>query len=134
MKYLDSQFQDRVVSWKLVRGRDWPARSPDRNPCDFCLWGYLKSKVTLVFFFFSKYWHLWVISSPRKNFIFSVFQNIDILLLPGLHSKACHIGPVGGEHQEGGWQLGPGHDQEAMKDMMNRANLCVINGGGYFEA
>ena len=23
----------------------WPARSPDLNPCDFFLWGYLKSKV-----------------------------------------------------------------------------------------
>ena len=23
----------------------WPARSPDLNPCDFFLWGYLKSKM-----------------------------------------------------------------------------------------
>ena len=23
----------------------WPARSPDLHPCDFFLWGYLKSKV-----------------------------------------------------------------------------------------
>ena len=23
----------------------WPAYSPDLNPCDFFLWGYLKSKV-----------------------------------------------------------------------------------------
>ena len=23
----------------------WPARSPDLNPCDFFLWGYLMSKV-----------------------------------------------------------------------------------------
>ena len=23
----------------------WPPRSPDLNPCDFFLWGYLKSKV-----------------------------------------------------------------------------------------
>ena len=45
MQYLDSQFQDRVVSRKAVRGEDWPARSPDLNPCDFFLWGYLKSKV-----------------------------------------------------------------------------------------
>ena len=29
---------------KFIRGRDWPARSPDLNPCDFYLWGYLKSK------------------------------------------------------------------------------------------
>jgi len=32
----------------LISLRDdigWPARSPDLNPCDFFLWGYLKSKV-----------------------------------------------------------------------------------------
>ena len=23
----------------------WPSRSPDLNPCDFFLWGYLKSRV-----------------------------------------------------------------------------------------
>ena len=45
MRYLDSQFAERVISRKPVRGRDWPARSPDLNPCDFCLWEYLKSKV-----------------------------------------------------------------------------------------
>ena len=45
MRYLDIQFLDRVVSRRPIRGRDWPARSPDLNPCDFFLWGYLKSKV-----------------------------------------------------------------------------------------
>ena len=45
MRYLDRQFQDRVVSRRPIRGRDWPARSPDLNPCDAFLWGYLKSKV-----------------------------------------------------------------------------------------
>jgi inhibitor of nuclear factor kappa-B kinase subunit alpha len=45
MRYLDRQFEDRVLSRKPIRGRDWPARSPDLNPCDFCLWGFLKSKV-----------------------------------------------------------------------------------------
>ena len=27
------------------RGREWPPRSPDLSLLDFCLWGYLKSKV-----------------------------------------------------------------------------------------
>ena len=45
MRYLDSQYQDRVVGRKSIRGRDWPARSPDLNPLDFFLWGFLKSKV-----------------------------------------------------------------------------------------
>jgi len=33
-------FEDRIIS----RNR-WPARSPDLNPCDFFLWGFLKAKV-----------------------------------------------------------------------------------------
>ena len=45
MRYLDHQFDVRVVSRKAIRARDWPPRSPDLNPLDFFLWGYLKSKV-----------------------------------------------------------------------------------------
>ncbi len=26
-------------------GQSWPAHSPDLNPCDYFLWGYLKSTV-----------------------------------------------------------------------------------------
>jgi hypothetical protein len=37
---LDEVFEDRLISRGL-----WPARSPDLNPCDFNLWGYLKDKV-----------------------------------------------------------------------------------------
>ena len=29
----------------LRRQVEWPARSPDPTPCDFFLWGYLKSRV-----------------------------------------------------------------------------------------
>ena len=45
MRYLDRLFGDRVISNRSIRGRDWPARSPDLNPLDFCVWGVLKSKV-----------------------------------------------------------------------------------------
>ena len=45
MRYLDRLFGDKVVSNRAIRGRDWPARSPDLNPLDFCVWGVLKSKV-----------------------------------------------------------------------------------------
>ena len=45
MRYLDRLFGDRVISHRSIRGRDWPARSPDLNPLDFCVWGLLKSKV-----------------------------------------------------------------------------------------
>ena len=42
---MDILFGDRVISNRSIRGRDWPARSPDLNPLDFCVWGLLKSKV-----------------------------------------------------------------------------------------
>ena len=45
MRYLDRQFGIRVVSRKFIQGREWPPRSPDLNPLDFFLWGFLKSKV-----------------------------------------------------------------------------------------
>lgn len=36
-------FQDRIVS--INHAIEWPPRSPDLTPCDFFLWGHLKSKV-----------------------------------------------------------------------------------------
>lgn len=49
LDYLEDVFGERVISrrypdYKKV-GRNWPAHSPDLNPCDYFLWGYLKSKV-----------------------------------------------------------------------------------------
>ena len=42
-KWLDRKFPGRWIG----RGGPvrWPARSPDLTPCDFFLWGFLKSKV-----------------------------------------------------------------------------------------
>jgi transposase len=42
-RFLAEHFGNRIIS----RNFDfpWPARSPDLNPCDFWLWGFLKSKV-----------------------------------------------------------------------------------------
>ncbi|CAJ0929999.1 unnamed protein product [Ranitomeya imitator] len=43
MNCLRQMFPGRLIS---LRGDvNWPARSPDLAPCDFFLWGYLKSKV-----------------------------------------------------------------------------------------
>src|SRR6195952_4636657 len=41
--YLNRVFPDRWIG----RGgpQTWPPRSPDMNPLDFCVWGYLKSLV-----------------------------------------------------------------------------------------
>ena len=40
---LKEQFDSRLISRKTAI--EWPARSPDMNPCDFYLWGKLKSSV-----------------------------------------------------------------------------------------
>ena len=40
---LHELFGDHIVA--LNHDIEWPARSPDLTPCDFFLWGYLKSKV-----------------------------------------------------------------------------------------
>lgn len=45
MRYLDNQFGDRIIGRRCIQGREWPPRSPDLSPLDFCLWGFLKSKV-----------------------------------------------------------------------------------------
>lgn len=40
---LTDVFGNRIIA--LNHGIEWPPRSPDLTPCDFFLWGYLKSKV-----------------------------------------------------------------------------------------
>jgi len=46
---LSEYFGERVIALDYhgatETGIDWPAYSPDLNPCDFYLWGYLKDKV-----------------------------------------------------------------------------------------
>lgn len=43
MAVLREHFPERLIS---IRGDlEWPARSPDLSPCDFFLWGFLKSRV-----------------------------------------------------------------------------------------
>ena len=45
LRYLDGQFQGRELFLGSRRGSEWAPRSPDLNPLDYFLWGYLKSKV-----------------------------------------------------------------------------------------
>ena len=45
MDYLDRIFQERMLALKARRGDSWAPSSPDINPCDFFLWGYLKELV-----------------------------------------------------------------------------------------
>ena len=39
-EWLQSKFGE-----EFITKHQWPPRSPDLNPCDYFLWGYLKSKV-----------------------------------------------------------------------------------------
>ena len=43
LSWLKTQFGDRVISRRA--DFEWPAYSPDLNPADFFLWGYLKDRV-----------------------------------------------------------------------------------------
>ena len=43
IKTLKEMFPNHLISMRGDIG--WPPRSPDLNPCDYFLWGYLKSKV-----------------------------------------------------------------------------------------
>ena len=45
MEWLDSIFGDQMLAIKSIRGDMWAPYSPDMNPCDFFLWGFLKEKV-----------------------------------------------------------------------------------------
>ena len=46
---LNQHFGDRVIGLDYpgssLEGLEWPPYSPDLNPCDYFLWGYLKDKV-----------------------------------------------------------------------------------------
>lgn len=48
-EFLEEYFSERVIALHYSRvtgiGMDWPPYSPDLNPCDFFLWGYLKDTV-----------------------------------------------------------------------------------------
>jgi hypothetical protein len=44
-EFLMKKFGDDIISRHFPR--QWPPRSPDLNPCDFFLWGYLREKVFL---------------------------------------------------------------------------------------
>ena len=45
MDWLDGVFANRMLALKSRRGDSWAPSSPDMNPADFFLWGYLKEKV-----------------------------------------------------------------------------------------
>jgi hypothetical protein len=38
IQYLDGQFGDKMLALDSTQGAEWPPRSPDLNPLDFCVW------------------------------------------------------------------------------------------------
>lgn len=46
---LNSAYENRVIAYqypdRMGSGMDWPPYSPDLNPCDYFLWGYVKDRV-----------------------------------------------------------------------------------------
>lgn len=52
IEFLKTKFGDRIISatWPTCKKpidwfSDWPARSPDLNPLDFCIWGLMKTRI-----------------------------------------------------------------------------------------
>ena len=43
LAWLEQTFGEQFISFRTAR--EWPPHSPDLNPLDFFLWGYLKDKV-----------------------------------------------------------------------------------------
>ena len=111
MSYLDAQFGDRVVSRRPIRGRDWPARSPDLNPCDFFLWGFLKSKV--------------------ESGLHSVFVNpLDQVYCP----RPASLDQLEANIRQQVAALDPAMVSRSILDVKIRCQMCLQAGGGHFES
>ncbi|UYV60168.1 LONRF2 [Cordylochernes scorpioides] len=74
----DTLGEDRVISRHFIH--QWPSRSPDLTPCDFGLWGYIKSRV---------YRCRPTTSCLLSDGTFHQFQQIYYLMLFNLSSIVC---------------------------------------------
>ena len=61
-----------MLALKSLRGDSWAPYSPDCNPCDFLLWGYLKERV---------YHPLQTILAALKSKIKSEFERIPDVIV-----------------------------------------------------
>ncbi|UYV65420.1 hypothetical protein LAZ67_3004314 [Cordylochernes scorpioides] len=77
----DTFGENRVISRHFIY--QWPPRSPDLTPCDFCLWGYIKSCVyrcwptTLAMLKASIRWHVLSIST---DMLFNAVHSVGLFL------------------------------------------------------
>ncbi|UYV65592.1 hypothetical protein LAZ67_3004791 [Cordylochernes scorpioides] len=83
---------DRVISRHFIH--QWPPRSPDLTPCDFWLWGYIKSRVyrcrptTLAMLKASIRWHVLSIST---NILFNAVHSVIYRLQAVFENEGRHI-------------------------------------------
>ncbi|UYV78621.1 hypothetical protein LAZ67_16002195 [Cordylochernes scorpioides] len=88
----DTFGENRVISRHFIY--QWPPRSPDLTPCDFCLWGYIKSCVyrcwptTLAMLKASIRWHVLSIST---DMLFNAVHSVIYRLQAVIENKGCHI-------------------------------------------
>ncbi|UYV60740.1 hypothetical protein LAZ67_1002080 [Cordylochernes scorpioides] len=88
----DTFGEDRVISRHFIH--QWPSRSPDLTPCDFWLWGYIKSRVyrcrptTLVMLKASIRRH---VSSISSDILFNAVHSVIYRLQAVFENEGCHI-------------------------------------------
>ena len=97
---------------------DWPARSPDLNPLDFCSWGYLKSKV---------YWPRPATHDELENNIRREVQELDPQMMSSAildmrnRARLCAAKNGGHFEKESYFSLG-----EFMEFRQNYANMWPV--------
>ena len=103
MAYLRELFGNRLISGKT--SFEWPAASPDFNPCDFCLWPRLKNQIFAEYEFSDNY-------EDRERLKIIIDEEIDLYnsveFEREIIKKACG------------------------DSFLERLKLCVEAGGGHF--
>jgi hypothetical protein len=78
----------------MGEGIDWPPYSPDLNPCDFFLWGYLKDKV-----YTQNPQTLEQLENIIQTEIFNIPNSVLNDVIDNFQLRLQHI------HRENGWHI-----------------------------
>lgn len=99
LTYLYGKFSDRVISNRfpevLNAGIEWPPYSPDLNPCDYFLWGYLKERV-----YSSGPQNLEQLENAIKNEIGLISSEMISRVLNNFKDRIRHLIVTDGKHFE----------------------------------
>ena len=95
---LNTTFRGRLIaldSRKVSQiGIEWPPYSPDLNPCDYYLWGYLKDRIyreTPLTINELKQVIFREIRAIENQVLNSVFKNFELRLLHSVETKGSHF-------------------------------------------